>query len=133
MKLLLLVLDHTRLCLHLPDTSQEETPLHFPNRGQVPSPNMNMMMQAQGSRPATNYLDMPIGNSAIPFLEGGNGASPTNAELEQAVHNLVRGADLSTLTKRGLRNQVEEMFRCDLSSRKADLNAMIDRALLANS
>jgi len=95
--------------------------------------NMNMMMQAQGSRPATNYLDMPIGNSASPFLEGGNGASPTNAELEQAVHNLVRGADLSTLTKRGLRNQVGEMFRCDLSSRKADLNAMIDRALLANS
>jgi len=92
----------------------------------------NMMMQPPTSRPVTNYLDMPIGGSGSPFLDGNN-TSPSNAELEQAVHNLLRGADLSTVTKRGLRGQVEEIFQCDLSSRKADLNSMIDRALLANS
>jgi chitin synthase len=92
----------------------------------------NVMMQQ--SRPATNYLEMPIGRSSSPFLDGGNGGlSPTNAELEQTVNNLLRGADLSSITKRDIRRQVEEAFRCDLSSRKADLNAMIDRALLANS
>lgn len=93
----------------------------------------NMMQNP--SRPVTNYLDMPIARSGSPFLDGngGMGAQPSDAELEQAVHNLLRGADLSTVTKRDLRRQVEEAFNCDLSSRKSDLNAMIDRALMANS
>jgi len=93
----------------------------------------NMMMQPS-SRPVTNYLDMPMARSGSPFMDGGSGSGqPTDTELERAVNNLLRGADLSTVTKRDLRRQVEEAFGCDLSSRKADLNAMIDRALMANS
>lgn len=94
---------------------------------------MAMMMQ-QGSRPVTNYLDMPVPRSGSPFLDNSIPMSgqPSNAELEQVVRNLLRGADLSTVTKRDLRRQTEEAFQCDLSSRKADLNAMIDRALMAS-
>jgi chitin synthase len=94
----------------------------------------NMMMQ-KTSRPVTNYLDMSIARSGSPFLDGGNGMGghPIDAELERVVNNLLRSADLSTVTKRDLRRRVEEALHCDLSSRKADLNAMIDRALMANS
>jgi len=96
---------------------------------------MANMMTQQPSRPVTNYLDMPVARSGSPFLDGGSGSlgHPSNAELEQTVNNLLRGADLGTVTKRDIRKQVEEAFRCDLSSRKADLNGMIDRALIANS
>jgi chitin synthase len=58
---------------------------------------------------------------------------PSDDELNTAVQNLLRGADLTTVTKREIRRQLEEMYSCDLSSKKGSINAIIDRVLMENS
>ncbi|KAF5373421.1 hypothetical protein D9615_009450 [Tricholomella constricta] len=79
------------------------------------------------SRPVTNYLDIPIPTTGSPENASG---SPTDSDIERAVHNILRGADLNTVTKREIRRQLEEVFGMDLTPRKASINAAIDRALL---
>ena len=58
------------------------------------------------------------------------GPGPSDAELGLAVQNLLRGADLNSVTKREVRRQLEEHFGMDLTARKATINASIDRTLL---
>jgi len=102
---------------------------HSPAFSMARPGSMANMIQQPGSRPATNYLDMPIPRVDSPI----SGAGPSDEELERAVQNLLRGADLSAVTKREVRRQLEEAFQCDLSHRKTSINTMIDRTLLANS
>jgi chitin synthase len=83
-------------------------------------------------RPATNYLDMPIPNTTSPEPQSALGG-PSDADLERAVQELLRGADLNTVTKRGVRQRLEERFGMDLASRKAAINAAIDRVLLSHA
>ncbi|KAG5643421.1 hypothetical protein DXG03_000965 [Asterophora parasitica] len=85
--------------------------------------------QPAPSRPVTNYLDIPIPTSGSPDGFNTPGA-PTDSDIERAVHNILRGADLNTVTKREIRRQLEEVFGMDLTPRKASINAAIDRALL---
>ncbi|KAG5634988.1 hypothetical protein H0H81_012795 [Sphagnurus paluster] len=83
------------------------------------------------SRPVTNYLDMPI-----PMTSGSPDNSlgmPTDFDIERAVQNILRGADLNTVTKREIRRQLEEVFGMDLTARKSSINAAIDRALLGQA
>ncbi|THU93370.1 glycosyltransferase family 2 protein [Dendrothele bispora CBS 962.96] len=87
-----------------------------------------MLYQPTPSRPTTNYLDMPVPFTGSP--EGSSPAgSPSDAELERAVQDLLRFADLNSVTKRELRRQLEEQFGMDLTSRKSTINAAIDRCL----
>ncbi|KAF8064853.1 glycosyltransferase family 2 protein [Lyophyllum atratum] len=92
----------------------------------------SLLHQPAPSRPVTNYLDIPIPNTGSPdnfSLPG----SPTNSDIERAVQDILRGADLNTVTKREIRRQLEEVFGMDLTSRKASINAAIDRALLGQA
>jgi chitin synthase len=85
------------------------------------------LLQPIPSRPVTNYLDFPIPmSSSHEELASG----PSDAELGLAVQNLLRGADLNSVTKRGVRHQLEDHFGMDLTARKAAINAAIDRNLL---
>jgi len=61
---------------------------------------------------------------------GSPSGNPTDADLDRAVQDLLRDADLTTTTKRAIRTKLEEMFGMDLSSRKAVINAAVDRTLL---
>ncbi|EAU81188.2 chitin synthase 8 [Coprinopsis cinerea okayama7 len=91
------------------------------------------------SRPVTNYLDMPIsggfdsgfggGLNAQHTGGGGMGGGPSDMELESAVQDVLRHADLNLVTKREVRRTLEERFGMDLTSRKATINAAIDRIL----
>lgn len=84
------------------------------------------------SRPPTNYLDVPIPTSHSPEdvdLMGG----PSDMELDQAVVRLLQDADLTMVTKREVRRQLEGQFGMDLSNRKAAINAAIDRVLLSRA
>jgi chitin synthase len=100
--------------------------------GAMPSP-----MRAQSdagslyapTRTATNYLDMPIPMTGSPDGLGG----PSDSELENAVQELLAGADLNTVTKREVRRKLEERFNMDLTSRKGTINAAIDRALMSRA
>ncbi|KXN87631.1 Chitin synthase 8 [Leucoagaricus sp. SymC.cos] len=108
----------------------------------------NMLHQPTPSRPVTNYLDMPIptagshdgfemaglGSATSGHGHGGSGGGlPSDAEIERAVQNVLRTADLNTVTKREIRRQLEEVFGMDLTSRKTTINAAIDRVLLSQA
>ena len=83
------------------------------------------------SRRATSYLpELNAGDQfGSPELVGSPGGIPTDAELERVVQDVLRDADLTTTTKRAIRAKLEEMFGMDLSSRKAVINAAVDRTL----
>lgn len=107
-------------------------PFHHPVQ-QPPEP---QLVHPTPSRPATNYLDFPIPTSTIGHEEDtGVAASsgPSDAELGIAVQNMLRHADLNSVTKREVRRQLEDHYGMNLSTRKATINAAIDRALLDQS
>ena len=54
----------------------------------------------------------------------------SDSDLEHAVQDVLRSADLNSITKREIRRQLESHFGMDLTSRKAVINAAIDRTLL---
>ena len=85
-----------------------------------------------GSRPATSYFDAPPMQSPSQLMDYGPGA-PTDVELERSVEDVLRTADLNTVTKREIRRVLEERFGMDLTPRKATINAAIDRVLLSHS
>ncbi|KAF5366143.1 hypothetical protein D9757_010944 [Collybiopsis confluens] len=86
------------------------------------------LYQPTPSRPTTNYLDMPMPMTASPD-NGSVAGSPSNADLERAVQNIIRVADLNSVTKREIRRQLEEQFGMVLAPRKTVINAAIDRCL----
>lgn len=81
---------------------------------------------------APNYLggDLP-GTRTPEDMDIWDG--PSDAELERAVQELLRDADLNTITKREIRRRLEERFNMDLNSRKATINGAIDRVLLSHA
>ena len=94
---------------------------------------MMPLHQPTPSRPATSYLDaVQIPTTRSPEDQDFFGG-PTDAELERAVEDHLRNADLTTVTKREIRRRLEEQFGQDLSSRKRVINDAIDRVLLARA
>ena len=81
---------------------------------------------------ASNYLgvDLPVTRTPedMDIWDG-----PSDAELERTVQELLREADLNTITKREIRKRLEERFNMDLNSRKATINTAIDRVLLSHA
>ena len=88
------------------------------------------LLQPSASRPVTNYLDIPIPGTRSPEDIDALGGSPSDLDLERAVQDVLRSADLNSITKREIRRQLESHFGLDLTSRKGVINASIDRALL---
>jgi chitin synthase len=95
-----------------------------------PLSDANMLYQPSPSRPLTNYMDLPMpmaGDGDVPS------GSPTDVDLDRAVQDVLRRADLNSVTKREVRRQLEERFGMDLTSRKSTINASIDRVLLSHT
>jgi DEK C terminal domain len=89
--------------------------------------------QPAPSRPVTNYLDMPIPQSRSPDAVNFGDGQPTDSDIDRAVQEILRDADLNTVTKREIRRKLEDLFGVDLSNRKAAINATIDRVLLSHA
>ncbi len=85
-------------------------------------------MAGPQSRPVTSYLPEGSGD-----LMGSPSGQPSDVELERAVQEVLRNADLNVSTKRAIRARLEEMFGLDLTARKAAINTAIDRVLLAQA
>ncbi|KAG9095195.1 hypothetical protein FS749_010895 [Ceratobasidium sp. UAMH 11750] len=81
--------------------------------------------QTTMSRPATNYLDMPS------HMMSGDG--PSDLELERAVQDMLRDADMSQVTKRAVRTHLENVFGVSLTARKDFINSVIEREVAARS
>ncbi len=92
-----------------------------------------VLYQPTPSRPATNYLDVQIPTSRSPEDADLPSGGPTDADIDRAVDHILRDADLTTVTKREIRRQLEGQFNMDLSSRKHTINDAIDRVLLARA
>lgn len=91
-----------------------------------------VLHQPMPSRPASNYLDVQIPATRSPEDQDFMGG-PSDAEIERAVDEHLRNADLTTVTKREIRRRLEEQFGMDLSARKRVINDAIDRVLLARA
>jgi chitin synthase len=89
----------------------------------------NQMYQSF-SRPPTNYLDVAIPTARSDAAGEFSASGPSDAEIDRAVQALLHDADLNTVTKREIRRKLEEHFGVNLASRKATINAAIDRGLL---
>ncbi|KAJ7722410.1 glycosyltransferase family 2 protein [Mycena metata] len=108
-------------------------------RGYSPAPSQvggYAQMPAYGppgyqGRPVTNYLDVPIPGSPGEF--DSPAGAPTDGDLDRAVQDVLRNADLNSITKREIRRRLEAHFGMDLTSRKATINASIDKVLLAHA
>ncbi|KAG8811420.1 hypothetical protein FRC17_002459 [Serendipita sp. 399] len=107
-----------------------------PREGFGSRPASRNMLHGSASRPATTYLDMPVPRDSSPMMsgfdyeQGAGGNGPNDHEIELAIRNLLRNADLNSVTKRAVRQKLEERFGVDLSARKATINSTIDRVLL---
>lgn len=88
--------------------------------------------QPAPSRPVTNYLDMPLTQRSPDDINFGDG-QPMDSDIDRAVQDILRDADLNTITKREIRRKLEDLFGVDLSNRKAAINATIDRVLLSHA
>jgi len=86
--------------------------------------------QQQQTR-ASNYLGDIPGTRTPEDMDIWDG--PSDAQLDRAVQELLRDADLNTITKREIRRRLEERFNMDLNARKTTINAAIDRALLSHA
>jgi chitin synthase len=85
------------------------------------------------SRPPTNYLDVAIPTTRSDAAGELGVLGPSDAEIDRAVQALLRDADLNSVTKREIRRKLEEQFGVNLASRKASINAAIDRGLLGHA
>ncbi|KAJ7724605.1 glycosyltransferase family 2 protein [Mycena maculata] len=85
------------------------------------------------NRPVTNYLDVPIPTTGSPAEMDLLPGAPSEADLDRAVQDVLRTADLNSITKREIRRRLEAHFGMDLTARKATINAAIDRILLAHA
>jgi len=87
-----------------------------------------------GSRPVTNFLGdvLPSGSFGnTPEYMGTPPGVPSESDIERAVQDILKDADLNTITKREIRRRLEEIFNTDLNSRKTEINAVIDKILLS--
>ena len=93
------------------------------------------LQQPAPSRPVTNYFDLPMPGSEGDLMgsASANLLGPTDSELEQAVETMLANADFNSVTKKNVRQRLEQQFGTDLSGRKAVINAAIDRVILARS
>lgn len=108
--------------------SGRNTPM---STGYAPAP--SVLHQPMPSRPTTAYLDVQIPTTHSPEDVDLASGTPSDAEIDRAVHHILHDADLTSVTKREIRRQLEAEFAMDLSSRKTAINAAIDRALLTRS
>ncbi|KAJ7117961.1 glycosyltransferase family 2 protein [Mycena crocata] len=109
--------------------------MHYPPPGYQSGRNtpQSMFHPMPESRPMTNYLDVAIPTSGSPDDLDLPPGAPTEADLDRAVQDVLRSADLNSITKREIRRRLEAHFGMDLTSRKATINAAIDRVLLSHA
>ncbi|KAJ7506209.1 glycosyltransferase family 2 protein [Mycena galericulata] len=105
-------------------------PMHYPPPGYQSGRNTPQSFQG---RPPTNYLDVPIPMTGSPGEMDLPPGAPTEMDLDRAVQDVLRTADLNSITKREIRRRLEAHFGMDLTSRKATINASIDRILLSQA
>ena len=95
-----------------------------------PMSDIGLLSQPGLSRLPMTYLAMPIPLTQEMNLTSG---TPSDADLEHTIQDILQTADLNTVTKREIRHQLEEHFNMDLTAHKATINAAIDRTLLVQS
>ena len=63
----------------------------------------------------------------------GGAQSITDGQLESSIRRICKDADLDTLTKKGVRKQLEEEYGVGLTERKDAINRIIEKVLSGTS
>lgn len=92
-----------------------------------------VLHQPVPSRPATSYLDVQIPTTHSPEDADLGPGVPTDTDIDRAVQHLLQHADLTAVTKREVRRQLEDHFGMELGNRKSVINGAIDRVLLSRA
>jgi chitin synthase len=105
----------------------------YPNASTNPNSNPNLASGAGnvGARPPSFLPDVGSGFGSEPINLGAEGITET--QLEASVRSICAGADLDTLTKKGVRKRLEEEYGVSLASRKEAINRIIERVLNGES
>ncbi|BHF72695.1 hypothetical protein SprV_0401576400 [Sparganum proliferum] len=56
-------------------------------------------------------------------------AEPSDAQLRSAIREILQNADLSKVTSKNVRKNLEDMFNIDLNDKKASIEKMIMKTL----
>lgn len=88
----------------------------------------SVSMHSFYGQPALQHTNSNFGHAARSdeYL-GDNGI--TDAQLEASIRKICDGADLDTLTKKGVRKQLEQEYGVNLTSRKDVINNLIESVL----
>ena len=82
------------------------------------------------SRSVSAYLpDVAVDSASIGLGENG----VTDTQLEASIRQICAGADLDTLTKKGVRKKLEEEYGMTLTTRKDTINRIIEKVLAGES
>lgn len=85
-----------------------------------------------------SFYGQPMGNQAStyglphhsqPHLGDTAPSEPSAEQLEQSIRRICTDADLDTLTKKGVRRQLESEYGMPLTARKDDINRIIEAVL----
>ena len=106
---------------------------YYEPRSFSPAPSQRGVYPPPGYQSGRNTPQSPFYPMAetAPLQQQPSSSLPiSDFDLERAVQDVLRTADLNSVTKREIRRQLESHFGMDLSTRKAVINATIDRTLL---
>lgn len=73
-------------------------------------PPPGVLYQPTPSRPANNYIGVNIVTTQSPEGMESPQGSPSDAEIDRAVEDILRDTDLVATTKREIRNKLEQRF-----------------------
>jgi chitin synthase len=92
---------------------------------------VNQMHLMQHSSPGHSTLHSPqlMSNTSLGSLPGAAGGGPSDEELVNKIRELLTGVDLMTVTKKKIRQQLEQVFGIDLTPRRDFISRAIDAEL----
>ncbi|KAF8944559.1 hypothetical protein BGZ47_004059 [Haplosporangium gracile] len=94
------------------------------------SVNQLQLMQQQGSPiPSTIHSPQLMSNTSLGSLPGAGAGGPSDEELVIKIQELLTGVDLMTVTKKKIRQQLEQVFRIDFTPRRDFISRAIDAEL----
>jgi chitin synthase len=111
-------------------TERPSQPSQYSERPSATQRSIPVLEQSYGendSMPSGSYAASTTKSIPGPFAASGK--QPTNEQLLQETKRILATADLMTLTKKQIRDELSALFGVDLKPRKEALNQMIDSVL----
>jgi len=91
------------------------------------------MMREQTHAPTASVMSFPVPFGATPYGSTPYlptmGGLPTDEQVSADIRAILANADLNTITKKGVRQELEQRYGVELGPKKDFVNREIERAL----